>query len=40
MVSAEARTTQERLLDDWVRHWSSHDLDQLVVIFSDKWRDC
>ena len=35
MVSAEARTTQERLLDDWVRHWSSHDLDQLVTLFTD-----
>jgi len=35
MVSAEARTTQQRLLDDWVRHWSSHDLDQLVTLFTD-----
>ena len=35
MVSAEDRTTLERVLDDWARHWSSHDLDHLLALFTD-----
>src|SRR5206468_4072296 len=35
MLSTEERTTQERVLEDWARHWSSHDLDQLVTLFTD-----
>ena len=35
MVSAEDRTTLERVLDDWAQHWSSHDLDRLLLLFTD-----
>lgn len=35
MVSAEGRTTQERAIEDWGRHWSSHDLDRLLPLFTD-----
>ncbi len=35
MVSAEERTTQERVLEDWIRHWSSHDMDRLLPLFTD-----
>ena len=35
MVSAEDRTTLERVLADWARHWSSHDLDHLLALFTD-----
>jgi steroid delta-isomerase-like uncharacterized protein len=35
MVSAEDSTTLERVIDDWARHWSSHDLDRLLPLFTD-----
>ena len=35
MVSAEDRTTQERLLEDWARYWSSHEMDHLLPLFTD-----
>ena len=35
MVSAEERTTLERVIDEWARHWSSHDLDSLLSLFTD-----
>jgi len=35
MVSAEDRSTLERVIDDWARHWSSHDLDRLLPLFTD-----
>ena len=35
MVSAEDRTTQERVIEDWGRYWSSHDFDRLLPLFTD-----
>ena len=35
MVSAEDRTTQERVLEDWARHWSSHEMEHLLPLFTD-----
>jgi steroid delta-isomerase-like uncharacterized protein len=35
MVSAETQTTQERVLEDWARYWSSHDWDHLLPLFTD-----
>jgi steroid delta-isomerase-like uncharacterized protein len=35
MVSAENRTVQQQLIDDWARHWSSHDLAGLAALFTD-----
>jgi steroid delta-isomerase-like uncharacterized protein len=35
MVSAEEITTLERVIDEWARHWSSHDLDSLLSLFTD-----
>ncbi len=34
MVSAEGRTT-ERVIEDWARYWSSHELDHLLPLFTD-----
>jgi steroid delta-isomerase-like uncharacterized protein len=34
MVSTE-QSARERVLEDWGRHWSSHDLDALVSLFTD-----
>jgi steroid delta-isomerase-like uncharacterized protein len=35
MVNAQAQTTQEHVLEDWGRHWSAHDLDRLLPLFTD-----
>jgi steroid delta-isomerase-like uncharacterized protein len=35
MVSAEDRTAQERVIEDWARFWSAHDMDGLVALFTD-----
>jgi steroid delta-isomerase-like uncharacterized protein len=35
MVSAEDRTMQERVLEDWGRYWSSHEMDRLLPLFTD-----
>ncbi|MCA1647264.1 MAG: ester cyclase [Chloroflexi bacterium] len=35
VVGTGQSTAQERALDDFVRHWSSHDLDSLVSLFTD-----
>ena len=35
MVSAEDRTTLERVLEDWGRCWSSHEVDRLLPLFTD-----
>jgi steroid delta-isomerase-like uncharacterized protein len=35
MVSAEDRSTHERVLDDWGRYWSSHDMPRLLELFTD-----
>lgn len=35
MVSAEDRTTQERVIENWGRHSSSHETDRLLPLFSD-----
>ena len=35
MVSAEDMTTQRRVIEDWGRYWSSHDLDRLLSIHTD-----
>ena len=35
MVSAEGRSAQERLVEDWIRCWSSHDMDGMVALFTD-----
>jgi steroid delta-isomerase-like uncharacterized protein len=35
MVRADVQTTQERVLEDWGRHWSSHDFDSLLPLFMD-----
>src|SRR5205823_6081185 len=35
MVSTENRTTQEHVLEDWARYWSSHEMDRLLTLFTD-----
>jgi steroid delta-isomerase-like uncharacterized protein len=35
MVGAEDRTTQERVLEDWGRYWSAHDMERLLPLFTD-----
>ncbi len=35
MVGAETHTTYGRVLDDWGRYWSAHDLDRLLALFTD-----
>ena len=34
MVSTE-QSTEERVLEDWCRHWSSHDMDAMASLFTD-----
>jgi steroid delta-isomerase-like uncharacterized protein len=35
MVGADNRVAQERVLEDWGRYWSSHELDRLLPLFTD-----
>jgi steroid delta-isomerase-like uncharacterized protein len=35
MVSAENLATQERVLEDWAQYWSSHEMDRLLLLFTD-----
>ncbi len=34
-ISAERQTAQDRLIEDWARHVSSHALEQLLSLFTD-----
>jgi steroid delta-isomerase-like uncharacterized protein len=36
MVTAESTSTQTRLIQDWAQHWTSHDIDSLVSLFTDE----
>ena len=35
MVSTDSQTTLRRVIEDWGRHWSSHDLERLLLLFTD-----
>ena len=35
MVSTDTRTILTRVIEDWGRHWSSHDLERLLLLFTD-----
>ena len=36
MVSAEGQTAQDRLIEEWIRRMSSHDIDALLSLFADE----
>jgi steroid delta-isomerase-like uncharacterized protein len=35
VVTAEGRSAPEQAIEDWGRHWSSHDFDHLPLLFTD-----
>ena len=35
MMNATEPTLEERTLEDWGRHWSAHDMDRLLELFTD-----